>query len=136
MTTTSACLYVKIEKGVGKFTFPESFKEENFHTELTCLTVNLSPYPTTDGQLVMIVCDGSVFRQSFDKPYVSNIVGYVNPHPSQNVTQTLHSMLTVPLNMVSTFINLRCVNANNDLMQVNGEVILHLKGNMKAKVLA
>lgn len=126
----SLCLtfHLRIVDGLGEFVFPDSLKKDSYSNTISCRGIYSGAHHGNADELIFITSNASYHRLSLDKAYEPNVLGLFEPHSMLSTMHEMGSAIQVPLNRTPPKIQVYFVDQDGKKAELNGHLIIELKG--------
>lgn len=127
MTDITVVSLIKLKKGEGVLHCPPHLSKDSLKSRLRIHGIyNSNTSPLTYSDLCTVTTNASTFV-NHNSQFKANILGVFQPPPARKY-QTFQADIWAPLNFLPDELEFRIVDADNQLIQMDGHLLVELKG--------
>ena len=123
---------LELKEGVAEFAFPRGMRVDNYRSSITCHA--LVPAQVSN-KVGYIVCNASYYCSQENDSYQFNILAVFEPNTSPSEVITFPGTIEAPLNRLHNSIQIYTMDEKNNLIRLNGQIIVELSGNVEISTL-
>ena len=132
MSETNIIMRLKLKKGVAEFVFPRGMRPDNYRSTITCHALICSDLP---GKVGYVVCNASYYSPQENEGYKFNILAAFESSTPPIKVLEFPGTIQAPLNRLHSSIQLYTMDEEDNLMPLNGYLVVELSGNVAVSTL-
>ncbi len=133
MSAFNIIMPINVVDGVAEFSFPRGLKIDNYQSCIAVHSIESKKFPK---KVAYIACNASVFKTEQNLGYDLNVLGCYDGISDEALTlHFFQCQIKAPLNMLRSKVQLYVRDINDDVIKVNGRLIVEIFGEVERSIL-